>query len=162
MLQQSYHIRKNHRITLTITKSNNMDTIEELAESCRKQQIIPLTLDNSYVYRAIRHHNPQSHIYTISEYIKFISRYEDGVNMIIQSDSFALIEARMRLELSQTFLGPDQLFLPLEGHDSTILTVVGSIPTSFTFEYQKEFNQDSPYTKQRYPETYTSARIFTN
>ncbi|KAH7641335.1 hypothetical protein HUG17_4379 [Dermatophagoides farinae] len=174
LLRQPYHVQRNHQIisssakiwfliwaimsmvlvnvyesyvfsTLTMTKSNDIDTIEKLAESCRKQQILPYSINNSYANEAFRHYNQQSHIYTIFKYMKFLPIFKDGIDMIMNSDSIAFIAARSRLELAQTIIGNDKLYLPIDGYDTTFFNTLASIVTSYSFLYQNEFNQEISY-----------------
>ena len=169
LLQQSYPIRKDHQIInsakiwlfsfsimsivliniyqsylysiLTITKSNEIDNIEKLAESCRKHQTIPYTIKNNFIYHIINQDNPNKSIYTISKYLKFVENYEDGIKMIQKSTSVAFVAARARLLLSQKYLGVDQLYVPMESQETNFITVVASIICRPTFEYTKEFNR---------------------
>nr|XP_027201995.1 glutamate receptor ionotropic, kainate 4-like [Dermatophagoides pteronyssinus] len=141
ILQQSYPIRKDHQIILTITKSNEIDNIEKLAESCRKHQTIPYTIKNNFIYHIINQDNPNKSIYTISKYLKFVENYEDGIKMIQKSTSVAFVAARARLLLSQKYLGVDQLYVPMESQETNFITVVASIICRPTFEYTKEFNR---------------------
>ncbi|XP_075676552.1 glutamate receptor-like [Dermatophagoides pteronyssinus] len=169
LLQQSYPIRKGHLIInsakiwlfsfafmsivllniyqsylfsiLTITKSNEIDNIEKLAESCRKHQTIPYTIKNNFIYRIISKDNPNKSIYTISKYMKFVEIHEDGIKMIQKSDSVALIASRIRLSFDQRYLGQNQLYIPMEGQDTNFLTVVGAIICRPTFKYRNEFNR---------------------
>ena len=169
LLQQSYPIRKDHLISnsakiwlfsfammsivliniyqsylfsiLTLMKSNEINNIEKLAESCQKHQTIPYTIKNNYAYEIIRHDNPNSSINTITKYMKFVANYEDGIKMIQKSTSVAFVAARVLLLLSQRYLGRDQLYIPMESQDTNFLTIVGSIICRPTFEYQNEFNR---------------------
>ncbi|KAH9418389.1 hypothetical protein DERP_010258 [Dermatophagoides pteronyssinus] len=173
LLQQSYPIRKDHQIInsakiwlfsfsimsivliniyqsylysiLTITKSNEIDNIEKLAESCRKHQTIPYTIKNNFIYHIINQDNPNKSIYTISKYLKFVENYEDGIKMIQKSTSVAFVAARARLLLSQKYLGVDQLYVPMESQETNFITVVASIICRPTFEYTKEFNRIISY-----------------
>ncbi|XP_075676550.1 glutamate receptor-like isoform X4 [Dermatophagoides pteronyssinus] len=173
LLQQSYPIRKGHLIInsakiwlfsfafmsivllniyqsylfsiLTITKSNEIDNIEKLAESCRKHQTIPYTIKNNLIYRIISKDNPNKSIFTISKYVKFVKNHEDGIKMIQKFDSIAFISSRIRLSFDQQYLGPDQFYLPMESQDTKFLTVVGAIICRTTFKYRNEFNRIISY-----------------
>ncbi|XP_075676549.1 uncharacterized protein LOC113795952 isoform X3 [Dermatophagoides pteronyssinus] len=173
LLQQSYPIRKDHLISnsakiwlfsfammsivliniyqsylfsiLTLMKSNEINNIEKLAESCQKHQTIPYTIKNNYAYEIIRHDNPNSSINTITKYMKFVANYEDGIKMIQKSNSVVFITSRVLLLLSQRYLGRDQLYIPIESQDTNFLTIVGSIICRPTFEYQNEFNRIISY-----------------
>nr|XP_027201993.1 uncharacterized protein LOC113795951 [Dermatophagoides pteronyssinus] len=169
LLQQSYPIRKDHQIInsakiwlfsfafmsivllniyqsylfsiLTITKSNEIDNIDKLAESCRKHQTIPYTIKNNLIFRIISKDNPNKSIFTISKYVKFVKNHEDGIKMIQKSNSIAFISLRIRLSFYQQYLGPDQFYLPMESQDTKFLTLVGAIICRTTFKYQNEFNR---------------------
>ncbi|OTF73837.1 hypothetical protein BLA29_007415 [Euroglyphus maynei] len=129
---------------LAVPTSLAIDNLNKLADACRANRIIPMSLDPGY-FRKLKDTNIYS-LREISRTIQSTKNREEAIQKILNHSSdeqpqYAFLYPRERLRFSQLKVGLDSLYVSPDSEVASFFPLHISIPIQPTFKYRREFSQ---------------------